>query len=138
MRFAAIILVFFILCSGCAQSAPQVNSKSVTLPTGTVTPEVVAARLTEVDDLESAARQLADALGVAADQVRARLRFDQCITCNADQYATASSTAGLTLAEAEERLKPGATLWLFVDTFTCTYIFDGTHFTPQTCQIAPL
>lgn len=138
MRFVSFFLSFLLLCAGCTQSTPRVSNEPVALPAGAVTPEAVAAQLTEVDTLDNAAQQLASALGVAAEQVRVRLRFDQCITCNADQYATASSSAGLTLAEASERLQPGATLWLFVDTFTCTYSFDGTRLTPQTCQFAPL
>jgi hypothetical protein len=137
LRFAWIFLLLS-LCAACAQTAPRGNNEPVVLSIGSVTPAAVAEELIEVDSLAQAAQQLADALGVAADQVRVRIRFDQCITCNADQYAAASSSTGLTLAEAEERLKPGATLWLFVDAFTCTYSFDGTRLTPQTCQFAPL
>lgn len=138
MRFVSFILSFLLLGAGCTQATLRVNGEPVALPARAVTPEAVAAQLTEVETLGNAAEQLAGALGVTADQVRVRIRFDQCITCNADQYATASSAAGLTLAEAEARLQPGAMLWLFVDAFTCTYTFDGAHLTPQTCQIAPL
>jgi hypothetical protein len=137
LRFAWIFL-FLSLCAACAQTAPRGNNEPVVLSIGSVTPAAVAEELTEVDSLAQAAQQLADALNVAADQVRVRIRFDQCITCNADQYAAASSSTGLTVTEAAEQLEPGATLWLFVGTLTCTYSFDGTHLMPQTCQNAPL
>jgi hypothetical protein len=137
LRFAWIFLLL-ILYAACAQTAPRDTHEPVVLSIGSVTPAAVAEELTEVAGLEQAAQQLAGALGVAADQVRVRIQFDQCITCNADQYAAASSSAGLTLAEAGEQIKPGATLWLFVGTLTCTYSFDGTHLTPQTCQNSPL
>jgi hypothetical protein len=119
-------------------SASQDDNDSVALSAVAATPEVVAAQLTAVNDLQLAAQQVADELGVAPEQVRVRIQLQSCITCNLEENAAATSQEGLSVAEAVEQIEPNATLWLFVQNFTCTYTFDGERFAPQTCQFAPL
>lgn len=135
MRYLCLWLGLLLsLYNGCT---PSTSAPATPLPV-VATPEVVAARLRPVAELHEAAEQLADALDVPAEQVRVRIQTQGCITCNVEQNAAASSLQGLAVDEAVAQIEPGAMLWLFVQTFTCTYRFDGVQFTPTQCQIAPL
>jgi hypothetical protein len=129
--------LLLLLCVGCTPPVSSVHTPPTPLVV-VATPEVVAARLHPVPALEEAAGQLADALGVPGEQVRVRMQIQGCMTCTAKQNSVAASLTGLAVADAIPQLEAGATLWLFVQNFTCQYTFDGTTFTPKHCQFGPV
>jgi hypothetical protein len=125
--------------TGCTPFTSKAESAVIAnQPPLVVTPEVVAARLHPVAALPEAAGELASLLGVAPEQVRVRLRLTSCITCNLNEVEAAGSREGLAVGAAAEQLEPDMTLWLFVQNFTCTYLYDGKFLRPRQCQLAPI
>lgn len=103
-----------------------------------VDPKTLAGELTPVASLGDAAGEMASALGVDEALVRVRVQARGCTVCAAEDNRTGASVAGLAVAEAAEQLQTGDTFWLVVSRIICTYQFDGSLYTPQSCQEAPL
>jgi hypothetical protein len=139
--------------AGCGQaSAPPATAKEAR-PAGSlvpafvpppdlrdVDPQQVFAKLTPTDQLAAAADQLATALAVPPETVRARLQPSGCTLCDAQHTQGIAGIAGIDVATAAEMARPGDGVYLFVGQFTCYYIYrsQSSQFTPQSCQLAPL
>jgi hypothetical protein len=130
---AVIVLLLITACTRPTSQTPSINEALAA-----VTPSAIEQQLSPAPSLASAAAQLAGALGVSPEAVRIRIRPRGCITCSTEENATATSLAGIAVAEASVHLQPNDDLWLFVQQVTCMYHFDGNTFTPQGCRLAPV
>ena len=99
-----------------------------------VTPEAIVAQLTVVNNLKEAAQQFATAIQVDNDAVRVRLDTGECNTCSIIENQQNTSLAGLSVADASERVEPGNQVYLAVPRFVCIYDYDGAIFTPRECR----
>ncbi len=103
-----------------------------------VDPQVVLTQLTPTEQLATAAAQLATAVNVPREAVRARLQPGGCTLCDQESTQGVTGIAGLDVNAAAEALAPDDGVFLFVGRLTCFYKFDGSILTPQSCQFAPL
>ena len=139
MRRWSLLCCFVLSLAGCISfGTVNVNGPKIDKTPIRATPEVVAARLHPVAALPEAACELASLLGVDQDEVRVRLQPKSCITCKLNKVEEASAREGLAVGVAAERLESHMTLWLFVQNFTCTYLYDGRFLRPRQCQISPI
>lgn len=119
-------------------SAAAVPASAPTPDIRGVDPQVVFAKLTATEQLVVAAAQLAAALDVPTEAVRARLQPGGCTLCDLESNQGVAEVAGLDVDAAAEALAPDDGVYLFVGQLTCFYKFDGSILTPQSCQQAPL
>ena len=88
--------------------------------------------------MDAAASAFAAVLGVERDAVRVRLQHATCTVCNLEQNRADTSLAGLSLAEAAERVQEGDHVYLFVPRFACIYTYAGKQLALQECRYIPL
>lgn len=123
--------------AGAAEQAEATATQPVPIMVP-ATPEAVLTDLGVADSLEASAADLAEALGVDPQRVRVHIQTSTCTICKVQEDAALRSVEGLSLEDAAKRIVPGEGFFLFVGRFTCFYRYDGTTYTPRTCQYAPI
>lgn len=139
--FLLVCLLAIALAAACQPTDPPATATPtfpINAPALRVTPEVIAAQLTVVSSLEEAAQQFAAEIVVDQGAVRVRLNTGECDTCSIIENQQNTSLAGLSVADARQRVEPGNQVYLVVPRFVCLYDFDGSIFTPRECRHTPL
>lgn len=98
----------------------------------------MAAQLTTAATLDAAAQQFAALMSIDPAAVRVRLDTDDCTTCSIVENQQHTSLAGLSVAEATERIRAGNQVYLVMPRFVCIFDFDGSQFSPRECRHTPL
>ena len=95
----------------------------------------VFAELSVADRLDAAAAELAVALGVPTEEVRARAIPGGCTLCTSAENGGNADPTGMDVAAAAAEVQSGDLIHLFVGRFVCIFSFDGARFAPQSCHI---
>ncbi len=137
-------LAVMLMAAGCARvvapaSVSPVATATVAAPVapelGNVDPRHILAELSPVERLDAAAAELAAALGVAPDLVRARHIPGGCTLCTDAETGGNSDPIGLDVAAVAAVAQPGDLIHLFVGRFVCVFRDDGAVFTPKSCHV---
>ncbi len=142
MRWLIVVGVCLLLAA-CAPAAGGADASPLGEPGAQtsggqveLTPEDVAAALSETASLEAAASQLANALQVAPGAVRVRIQDSRCSVCNIEMRAKLGALEGLSVDEAAPLIEVNMTFWLVADDVVCEYALLGDAFTPRMCRPA--
>lgn len=137
-------LAVMLMAAGCARVVAPASVSPVATATAaaTVAPELgnmdprhILAELTPVAGLDAAAAELAAALGVSPDLVRARRLPGGCTLCANAETGGNNDPIGLDVAAVAALAQSGDLIHLFAGRFVCVFRYDGAVFTPKSCHI---
>lgn len=100
-----------------------------------LTPDTLPAELGASEDLSGAVDEFSIRLGLDPSQIKIRIQFRGCETCEVRQPP--KQPPDLSLSRALEELQPNDKLWLVAPNVTCYYNYDGKTVSPLACQEEP-